>query len=105
MFSKHSGELLNGVTLALDVSFGHLQVPILKNAYFVAEDTIIYLCGKHIVEYDIIRKKQTYIMKQIDDQAISAMNFYISKKRVIQIAICLKSTSKLAPRYSEVIII
>jgi len=46
MWSKTGAEFLNGVTLTLDVSFGYYQTPIRKNVYFVAEDVLIYFCGK-----------------------------------------------------------
>ena len=64
--------------------------------YFAGEDSIIYSCGKHIVEYDIIRKKQTYIMKNIDDETITAMNYYASKRKAKSIAVALMMTDPLA---------
>ena len=98
MWSKNAAEFLNGVTLSLDVSFGYYQTPIRKNVYFVAEDTLIFLSGKHIIEYDIIRKKETYLSKNLDDESIVAMNYYMNKKRVLSVAVALKSTNKVLPQ-------
>ena len=98
MWSKNAAEFLNGVTLSLDVAFGYYQTPIRKNVYFVAEDTLIFLSGKHIIEYDIIRKKETYLLKNLDDESIVAMNYYMNKKRVLSVAVALKSTSRVLPQ-------
>lgn len=98
MWSKNAAEFLNGVTLSLDVTFGYFQIPIRKNVYFVAEDTLIFLAGKHIIEYDIIRKKQTYLLKNLDDETIVAMNYYMNKKHVLSVAVALKSTSRVLPQ-------
>ena len=98
MWSKNAAEFLNGVTLSLDVSFGYCQAPIRKNVFFVAEDTLIFLSGKHIIEYDIIRKKETYLLKNLDDESIVAMNYYMNKKRVLSVAVALKSTSRVLPQ-------
>lgn len=98
MWSKNAAEFLNGVTLSLDVSFGYSQAPIRKNVYFVAEDTLIFLSGKHIIEYDIIRKKETYLLKNLDDESIVAMNYYMNKKHVLSVAVALKSTSRVLPQ-------
>lgn len=55
---KEKGEenvenLLNGVKMILDYSFGFLQTPIESNAVFVSDDNIVYPSGKHLVMYDI----------------------------------------------------
>jgi len=98
MWSKNAAEFLNGVTLSLDVAFGYYQTPIRKNVYFVAEDTLIFLSGKHIIEYDIIRKKETYLLKNLDDETIVAMNYYMNKKRILSVAVALKSTTRVLPQ-------
>lgn len=98
MWSKNAAEFLNGVTLSLDVSFGYFQTPIRKNVYFVAEDTLIFLSGKHIIEYDIIRKKETYLLKNLDDEQIVAMNYYMNKKKILSVAVALKSTTRVLPQ-------
>lgn len=100
MWSKNA-EFLNGVTLSLEASFGYYQSTIRKNVYFVSDDTLIYMCGKHIVEYDIMRKKQSYIMKDLDDEAIAAMNFYLNKKKSLSVAVALKSTTRVLPQVNK----
>jgi hypothetical protein len=42
----------------------------------INEDELIYLCGKHIVKYDIATKKQTFITRTVDDEEVSSFNFY-----------------------------
>ena len=37
MFSKQSQEMLNGVTLHLNIAFGTYQIPIKKNILFVGD--------------------------------------------------------------------
>ena len=101
MYSKNNAEFLNGVFLYLDVCFGYYQEPIRKNVFFAAEDTLIYLSGKHIVEYDIIRKKETYIQKALEDETILSMNYYMSKKKVLSIAVALKSTTRVLPQVKK----
>ncbi len=98
MWSKNGAEYLNGVTLALEASFGYYQNPIHKNVYFVAEDTLIFMSGKHIIEYDIIRKKESYILKNLDDESIVAMNYYMNKKKSLSVAVALRSTSRVLPQ-------
>lgn len=98
MWSKNGAEFLNGATLVLDASFGYYQTPIQKNVYFVAEDTLIFLSGKHIIEYDIIRKKESYILKNLDDESIVAMNYYLNKKKALSVAVAMRSTSRVLPQ-------
>lgn len=38
----------------------------------------MFISGKHIVLYDIIRKKQTYIMKSAEDEVVNALNYHMS---------------------------
>lgn len=113
MWSKQTQELINGVSLSLNICFGSQQTPIRKNMFFIGDglnplpphplnwyflDAVIYIGGRHIVEYDIIRKKQSFITKNIDDEAATALNFYKTKKGVLKIAVALKSTSRTLPQ-------
>lgn len=50
-------EFLNGVKCQIQQSYGCSQIPIRKNVLMVDDDRLIYQCGKHIVEYDILHKK------------------------------------------------
>lgn len=65
--------------------------------FLIFLDTVIYLAGKHVVEYDIIRKRQSYITKSIEDEAVTAMNYYRTKKNVLKIAVGLKGNSETLP--------
>lgn len=65
--------------------------------FLILLDTVIYLAGKHVVEYDIIRKRQSYITKSIEDEAVTAMNYYRTKKNVLKIAVGLKGNSETLP--------
>ena len=62
------------------------------------KDTVIYLSGRHIVEYDIIRKKQSFITKSIEDEAVTSMAYYRSKKNVLKVAVGLKGNSETLPQ-------
>ena len=57
----------------------------------IDNDRLIYQCGKHIVEYDLLQKKQYYIMKGIEDTEITAMNYYISSSFNLILLIGMKS--------------
>jgi type IV secretory pathway TraG/TraD family ATPase VirD4 len=57
MLSKSSHQIINGVSITLEASFGCLQNPIRNNCMFVNDDTLMFISGKHIVLYDIIRKR------------------------------------------------
>ena len=37
MWAKDSNEMLNGVTLALNASYGNSQYPIRKNTFFIGD--------------------------------------------------------------------
>ncbi|CAD8184741.1 unnamed protein product [Paramecium pentaurelia] len=97
MLSKSSHQIINGVSITLEASFGCLQNPIRKNCMFVNDDTLMFISGKHIVLYDIIRKRQTYIMKSAEDEVVQALSFHVSHGQKLFIAIAFKSTSKILP--------
>lgn len=46
MLSKSSQQIVNGVSIVLESSFGCLQSPIRRNSYFVSDDIMIFLSGK-----------------------------------------------------------
>ncbi|CAK85762.1 unnamed protein product (macronuclear) [Paramecium tetraurelia] len=77
MLSKSSHQIINGVSITLEASFGCLQNPIRKNCKFVNDDTLMFISGKHIVLYDIIRKRQTYIMKSAEDEVVQVLSFHV----------------------------
>jgi hypothetical protein len=82
----------------MEMAFGNYQTPIKTGAFFLTEDDIFYSAGKHIVSYNLIRKKQTFYAKDKEDEEITAMTYYIGKKSVSkQIAVALKSNSKELP--------
>ena len=58
---------------------------------------MIFLAGRHIVEYDIIRKKQSFIAKSIDDESVTAIGFYKKKNNELKIGVALKSTAQTLP--------
>jgi len=88
----------NGVKLNYDLSLGFYQTPIRKNAYFISDDNLIYPSGKHLVNYELMKKKQSFILKDYEDESISAMNFYFGKQtNVTLIAVGLKSTAQSIP--------
>ena len=55
------------------------------------------MCGNHLVLYDIVRRKQKYIMKNIEDEAVTALNYYLGTKTEVMISVGLKSTGKVLP--------
>ena len=97
MWGKDSSKLENGISIHLDGSFGCYQTPIRKNTYFCTDDTLIYSCGNHLVLYDVVRKKQKYIMKNIEDQPLTAMNYFTNSRGEISVAVALKSKSDTLP--------
>ncbi|EGR28381.1 WD repeat protein [Ichthyophthirius multifiliis] len=105
MFSKGGGpnqpnqKLENGISIQLENSFGCYQTPIRKNSYFCTDDNLIYNCGNHLVLYDVVRKKQKYVMKNIEDQPLTAMTFFTNPtKGTTNIAVALKSKSDTLPQ-------
>ncbi|KAL4462030.1 hypothetical protein ABPG74_000875 [Tetrahymena malaccensis] len=98
MWGKDSTKLENGISVHLDGSFGCYQTPIRKNTFFCTDDTLVYSCGNHLVLYDVVRKKQKYIMKNIEDQPLTAMNFFTNSKGEISVAVALKSKSDTLPQ-------
>lgn len=67
MWSNDSGEFRNGCQLDLHLCVGNIQVAMNKDIYFIGEDSVYYLCGKHIVIYDISKQKQTYMVRSQGD--------------------------------------
>ena len=58
---EESENLINGVKLILDYSFGFQQNPIESTAVFVSDDNIVYPSGKHLVMFDLATKKCDFI--------------------------------------------
>lgn len=88
-------KLQNGITLNLEYAFGYYQTPIHQNTYFINEDTILYICGNHLILYDIIRKKQKYIMKDVVDEAVMSMAYYYDPiPNEVMVAVSLKSNTQ-----------
>lgn len=79
MFNK-SNETYNGIEARPDIAFGNYQSLIKKNSYFISEDDLIYLCGKHIVSFNLIRKRQNFIIKEPEDESVTCMNFYYGRR-------------------------
>jgi len=79
MFNK-SNETYNGIEAKPDIAFGNYQNLIKKNSYFISEDDLIYLCGKHIVSFNLIRKRQNFIIKEPEDEAVTCMNYYYGRR-------------------------
>lgn len=61
-------------------------------------DDLVYPNGKHLVCYDMMKKKQTFILKNMEDEEVSAMRFHYSRgsNRTL-IAVSLKSSSESIP--------
>jgi hypothetical protein len=59
---------------------------------------VIYLAGRHIVEYDIIRKRQSYITKSVEDDDVTAMTYHKNKKNALKVAVGLKGSPESFPR-------
>jgi hypothetical protein len=92
MINRHGNDILNGIGLTLDISFGNYQIPIKKNSYMISEDDLIYLCGKHIVSFNLIRKRQNFIIKNPDDESVTCMNYYYGRRgSSARVAVGLKS--------------
>jgi len=47
----------NGIILDMQSNFGNLQEKLYKNCFFINEDMILYISGRHFVYYDIVSKK------------------------------------------------
>lgn len=98
MISKAGTDINNGISLNLDTAFGNYQYPIRKNSYFISEDDMIYICGKHIVSYNLIRKRQSFIQKNSEDEQVTTMNYYYGKRgSTAKVAVGLQSSSKILP--------
>jgi hypothetical protein len=88
----------NGVKLKYEHSFGFYQTPIRRNAYFISDDDLVYPNGKHLICYDMMKKKQTFILKNMEDEEVSALRFHYSRgsNRTL-VAVSLKSSSESIP--------
>lgn len=58
----------------------------------VDDDRIVYQCGKHLVEYNLLHKKQHYLLKSIEDEDITAMNYSISGQDTLNVVVGLKGS-------------
>jgi len=80
MINRSGNDILNGIDIRLDIAFGNYQKPIKKNSYFISEDDLIYICGKHIVSFNLIRKRQNFILKNPLDEQVTCMNYYYGRR-------------------------
>lgn len=60
-------------------------------------DDMVYICGKHLVRYNILRKKQNFTIKSLEDERITAMNYFYKNKTSSKIAVALQSRSNILP--------
>ena len=101
MTSSANGSLFNGIDLSFELSFGAYQTVIDKNAYYIGDDEIVYLSGKLIVCYELMKRKQSFIVRRIEDSDASAMACYSGKRsnnqQVSTVAVALKGSSKELP--------
>lgn len=81
---------MNGIKTQIQQSYGCSQIPIRKNVLMIDDDRLIYQCGKHLVEYDLLHKKQSYILKNIEDEDITAINYVMSSSDVLSVVIAMR---------------
>ncbi|KRX00028.1 WD40-repeat-containing domain [Pseudocohnilembus persalinus] len=97
--STKNNKIYTGIKPQLQYSLGCYQTPIQKNAHFTNDDTVMYLCGNHIVLYDIVTKKQQFIMKDIEDQETNCINkYYNQNNEELYVAVGLISNQKILPQ-------
>ncbi len=93
MTSSANGSLFNGIDLSFELSFGAYQTVIDKNAYYIGDDEIV--C------YELVKRKQSFIVRRIEDSDASAMSCYSGKRsnnqQVSTVAVALKGSSKELP--------
>ncbi|KAL4489496.1 hypothetical protein ABPG72_002792 [Tetrahymena utriculariae] len=85
-----SKEFINGVKCQIEQSYGCSQIPIRKNVLMIDDDRMIYQCGKHLVEYNLLHKKQHYLIKNIEDEDITAMNYVVSQSDTLNLVVGLR---------------
>ena len=71
MFSPHAmssvkreEDIINGAVLSIEHAFGFMNSAIDKNALFVAEDAIVYPCGRHLATLDLVSKRMDFIKRE-----------------------------------------
>jgi len=105
MFMKeYKNELKNGVKMDIEYCNGSLQSAIKNNIFMIDDETALYICGKHIVQYNIATKKQQFLLKSTDDQEVTAFNYFITKSDQLLIAVglkCLKDTTPNVRVYKD----
>lgn len=78
--------LINGVKLTLDYSFGMLQTPIENQAVFVSDDNIVFPSGKHLVMYDLQTKKSDFINRpEPNILQVTSLSTGFTKKKELMI--------------------
>ena len=61
-------------------------------------DDLLYPNGKHLVSFDMMKKKQTFILKDLEDAEISAMKSYFSRaSNSTLVAVSMKSSTDTMP--------
>ena len=95
MFSNQKDKkvIYNGVKLSYDIALGHYQAPIRRNALFISDDNVLYPAGKHLINYELLKKKQSFLLKNYNDEPVSCMNYFRNKQtNVTLVAVGLKNT-------------
>lgn len=70
MFSNNAGQIkkdedvINGAILSIEHSFGFPNIPIMKNAHFISDDTILYPTGRHLATLDLVSRKMDFIKRE-----------------------------------------
>ncbi len=71
MFNPHSQndvkrdeDIINGVVLNLEQSFGFMNTVIEKNSQFISEDTIVYPSGRHLATLDLVSRRMDFIKRE-----------------------------------------
>lgn len=84
---KREDEIINGAILSPEHAFGYQNIPFIKNAEFINDDTILYPTGRHLATMDLVNRRMDFIRR--DDYfatPITALAVGSSTKKELVIA-------------------
>ena len=85
----------NGIRMDMHYTYGCNQQIGIGNCYMCEEEVLLYICGRHIVKYEVASKKQTFIIRMTDEQEAVSMASSFNVKTVLSVAIALASSPQL----------
>lgn len=84
---KREDDIINGAILTPEQAFGYQNVPIIKNAEFITDDTILYPTGRHLATMDLVNRRTDFIRREETfASSINALAVGMSRKKELVIA-------------------